>query len=202
MRRIVGSRSEHLNAIAQVIAESDACDFINREAGLLVPIHCILFDGWSFEFFKFERMPDPTFLCGRFQGDPPDFRHGMQLPISETYLPFILRLRCVCETIFDIMLSAYIAGMKAYYNREEDKGRKEGGKRLSDEWDQALCLAEHAQETFREAEVQRKEGNIVSANAIVDAALLALHESTGALPTRYKSKPIMMGWDDAGVDRA
>ncbi|KAF8321431.1 uncharacterized protein EI90DRAFT_3001446 [Cantharellus anzutake] len=199
MKLLVGNDPKRLEAIAQVITE---CDGSNRFHHFSLPIHCIFSDGWSFEFFRFERMPNPTFLRGCFQGDPPDLRHGMRLPDIETSLPFILQLRCVCETIFDVMLSAYIAGLKAYYNREEDMG-KEGLKRLSfGGWDRALQLAEHAQEAFREAEVQCKEGNIVSANVTIDAALLALQESTGALPTRYKSKLIMMDWDDAEIDSA
>ena len=94
-----------------------------------------------------------------------------------TTLPFILQLRCACETIFDIMLSAYIAGLKAYYVRSEEKGRKQGLKRPSpDGWDRALQSADRALAAFREAEVQRKDGDLDSADATVDQALLALQE--------------------------
>ena len=94
-----------------------------------------------------------------------------------TTLPFILQLRCACETIFDIMLSAYIAGLKAYYVRSEEKGRKQGSKRPSlDGWDRALQSADRALAAFREAEVQRKDGDLDSADATIDRALLALQE--------------------------
>ncbi|KAF8223297.1 hypothetical protein L208DRAFT_548631 [Tricholoma matsutake] len=49
----------------------------------------------------------------------------------KTSLPFVLQLRCACEIIFDVMLSAYIAGLTAYYDRSEDKGKKQGSKRPS-----------------------------------------------------------------------
>jgi hypothetical protein len=95
----------------------------------------------------------------------------------ETSLPFILQLRCVCETIFDVMLSAYIAGLQAYYNRSEGKGKKLGSKRPRfDGWDRALQSATRALAAFRKAEGQRQAKDIDSADAIVEEALLALHE--------------------------
>jgi len=93
----------------------------------------------------------------------------------ETSLPFILQLRCVCETIFDVMLSAYIAGLKAYYNKSKNKREKQGSKRPSlDGWDKALQSADRAQEIFREAEDQRKDGHIDSADVTISKALVAL----------------------------
>jgi hypothetical protein len=75
------------------------------------------------------------------------------------------------------MLSAYIAGLKAYYVRLEEKGRKQGSKRPSlDGWDRARQSADRALAAFREAEVQRKDGDLDSADATVDQALLALQE--------------------------
>lgn len=86
-----------------------------------------------------------------------------------------------------------------------------------DVWDQALQSAECALAAFREAESQRKDGDLDSADATVDQALLALQErygfyssahlinhsllflSTGALPTKYTSKLIMKDWDDTEV---
>jgi len=96
-----------------------------------------------------------------------------------------------------MMLSAYIAGLKAYYVRSEEMGRKQGSKRPSlDGWDRACQSADRALAAFREAEVQRKDGNLDSADATVDQALLALQESTGAVPTL--SDLIMKDWDDGG----
>ena len=136
----------------------------------------------------------------------------------KTSLPFILQLRCACEVIFDVMLSAYITGLKAYYSRSQEQGKKQGSKRPSlDGWDRALQSAERALAAFREAEGQREGGDLDSADATVDQALLALQEryqfslsarlinhslrflSTGAVPTEYTSELIMKDWDDVEV---
>ena len=154
------------------------CDLNNHSRDFSLPIHCIFSHGMSFEFYKFERTPNPSFLRGCFSGDPKHLRRGLQVPdftIMETSLPFIIQLRLVCETIFDVMLSAYIAGLKAYYNRSKDKGEKQGSMRPSlYGWDEALQSAELAQTKFREAEHHRKDGDIDSADGTVDRALLAL----------------------------
>jgi hypothetical protein len=48
-----------------------ACDLNNAKRGFSLPIYCILCDGLSFEFFKFERTtPNPSFFRGCFPGDP------------------------------------------------------------------------------------------------------------------------------------
>ncbi|KIL56849.1 hypothetical protein M378DRAFT_88746, partial [Amanita muscaria Koide BX008] len=156
------------------------CNLENSAQGFSLPIHCIFTDGLSYEFFKFERNPNPSFIRGCFPGDPYHLRRGLKVPdysSMPTALPFILQLRCACETIFDIMLSAYIAGLKAYYIQSEENGRKQGSKIPSlDGWDRALQSADRALAGFREAAVQRKDGDLDSADATVDQALLALQE--------------------------
>ncbi|KAF8332067.1 uncharacterized protein EI90DRAFT_3123141 [Cantharellus anzutake] len=195
---------ERLKAIAQVIAKGDGCDASNLSHDFSLPIHCIFFDGWSFEFFKYERTPNRTFLRGCFHGDPKHLRRGLEMHDfvrMETPLPWILQFRCICETIFDVMLSAYIAGLKAYNNRLPGKGEKRGLKSLG-KWDQALQSAEDALAVFREAEGLREGGDLDGADTTVDRALLALQESTSAVPTMYKSGLIMTAWDDAEVRKA
>jgi hypothetical protein len=134
----------------------------------------------TYEFFKYERNPKPVFIRGCFPGDPEHLRKGLMVPNYSsmmTALPFILQLRCACETIFDVMLSAYIAGLNAHYVRSKEMGRKEGSKRPSlDGWDTALQSAGCALAAFREAEVQREHGDLDSADATVDQGLLALHK--------------------------
>ena len=84
----------------------------------------------------------------------------------ESSLPFVLQLRCICETIFDVMLSAYIAGLMAHYNEEQEglSGRR------------SLQLAKQALVAFRKAEDQREAGEIKLVDATVDQALFALQE--------------------------
>ncbi|EDR01183.1 uncharacterized protein LACBIDRAFT_333536 [Laccaria bicolor S238N-H82] len=172
MQLEVGNDDERLEVIAQVIAECDCCDLENSVQGFSLPIHCIFTDGLTYEFFKFERNPNPSFIRGCFPGDPNHLRRGLKVPnysYMKTTLPFILQLRCACETIFDMMLSAYIAGLKA-----EEKGKRQGPN--LDGWDRALQLADRALAAFRQAEVQRKDGDLDSSDATVDQALLALQE--------------------------
>lgn len=156
--------------------------------GFFPPIHCVLNAtdgrGSNFEFFRFERNPSPSFMRGCFSGDPQYLQYGLKVhnfTLMDTSLPFILRLRWTCETIFDMMLRAYVAGLKAYYNRLQEKAQnweKQGltsAKKPSlDGWDQALQSAECALAAFREAERLHKDGDLDSADATVDQALLAL----------------------------
>ena len=138
----------------------------------------------------------------------------------ETSRPFIFELRRVCESIFDTMLCAYIAGLKAYFKQSEENGKKQGTKRPSlDGWGRAGKSAELALRRFRDAEDQRHEGNLDYADATVDQAFRALQEryvlrlsvhrllfltllSTGAVPTFYCSPLIMNGWDPTEVRKA
>jgi hypothetical protein len=85
-----------LDAIAEVIAECYGtlrlhtfchrllectdCELNNAKNGFSSPIHCILSDGLSFEFFKFERADKSRFLRGCFAGDPEPLRRGLELP--------------------------------------------------------------------------------------------------------------------------
>jgi len=131
MKLKVGNDVERLKAIAQVIADCDGCDLNNSSHDYSLPIHCVFMDGWTFEFFKFERNPIASFIRGCFPGDPKHLRRGLEVPnfaSMKTSLPFILQLRCACEIIFDVMLSAYIAGLKAYYNRSQEKGTARSAK--------------------------------------------------------------------------
>ncbi|KAK2467391.1 hypothetical protein APHAL10511_000626 [Amanita phalloides] len=66
----LGVAEERLDAIAQIIAECDACDYSNELLRFSsFPIYAILSDGASFEFFAFNGSPDPpTFSRGVFKG--------------------------------------------------------------------------------------------------------------------------------------
>jgi hypothetical protein len=94
---------------------------------------------------------------------------------TDTALPFILQLRCICETIFDIMLSAYVSALNAYHDRSASTGKHMKGPSL-DGWDQALESAKDALATFRKAGTQRKDGSVDSADLSVLEGLRLLHE--------------------------
>ena len=178
----------------------DACtvyDLDNRRSQHShLPVHCIFSDGSSFEFFKYHSTtaPNPTFLRGSFDGDPKHLQRGLQVPdftAMESCLPFILQLRCICETVFDVMLSAYIAGLKAYCRRSEEKGKdlNQGS------WDRAFQSAERALAAFRWGEGHRKGGDVESADAALDGGLLALHERYSInFPPRLRFCSIMSAY--------
>jgi hypothetical protein len=97
--------------------------------------------------------------------------------MMETSLLFILKLRRACETVFDVMLCAYISGLKAYHTASKVKGKKEGSKRPSfDGWDQALHSAEKALRMFREAEILRQNGDPSCTDTYAQEALSVLQE--------------------------
>ena len=91
----------------------------------------------------------------------------------DTSLPFILHLRCLCETVFDVMLSAYIAGLEAHYNQLKDK-KGDSQRSNFDGCEKALRSAQLSQTMFRVAESQRGDGDVVSADLTVKKALVEL----------------------------
>lgn len=72
MKLGVGNEEERLKAIAQVIAECNGCDLSNAQGAFSLSILCILSDGLTFEFFKFER-----------GGSGPSFFRGVSLVIQK-----------------------------------------------------------------------------------------------------------------------
>lgn len=162
------------------LSASDWCteSYLNNTSnGFSLPIHCIFSDGWSFEFFKFERSPNPSFLRGNFPGDPIRFQSGLDVPDLkklDTPLPFITQLRCICEVIFDVMQSAYIAGSKAHYKQVEDREAKQSYTRPHfDKCDQTLQSVEDTLRACRMAEARCKAGDIHDVDM---TALLSLQD--------------------------
>jgi hypothetical protein len=119
-----------------------------------------------------------------------------------------------------MMLNAYISALKAYLDRSASAGNREGvGQPSLDRWDQALKFANNALATFRKAEIQRKNGDVDSADMSALEGLRLLHEryylpsthsvryplfciSTGTVSTAYKSKLLMTGWDEDEIMKA
>jgi hypothetical protein len=130
--------------------------------------------------------------------------------------PFIVQLRCVCETIFDVMLNAYISALKASIS----VSNREGGRPNIDGWDQVLGFAEDALAALRRAESQRMDENVDAADMSVLEGLRLLFEryclhrsahsfchcllslSTGAVPMVYNFRHFMTGWDEDKVRKA
>jgi hypothetical protein len=228
MKLVVDNDAERLKAIAQVIAGCDGelhltIQLTSSDFGLPVQVvttKTVLSNGLFFEFFKYEKTPNPSILRGCFKGDSRHLQRGMHVPdftVMKTALPFIVQLRHICETIFDVMVGAYIAGLKAYRDHSDKMGKKEGSKRPSwDNWHEALQWAEFALEAFRMAEDRRVAGDIKGADTAVEQDGLELEAryfnfsaslrdhisslSTGAIPSMYKSDLIMPSWRSGAND--
>lgn len=130
-------------------------------------------------------------------------------------LPFILHLRHVCETIFDVMLSTHICGLEAYQKRSKENGEKQGGKRPSlDGWNLAPKFAQDALAMFRKAEDKCQRGDVHSANDTVEKALLSLKDrysihrfhllflTSVLVQMQFQQCTFQLtGWDDAEVEK-
>lgn len=201
----IGSRKERMDAIAQVIAECDACCWNNARQGLRVPVFGILCDGNVFQFFLFDGCTRPfSFIRGTLPGDSPTLRRGFKLDdftTAESSRPFIRALRQICEIIFDLLLQSYISSLDAYRNRSVGKGKKEGRPRKSThEWEEALNFAGDALEKFRAAEAMRQNNLPDEANTTVQDAIDFLKRSIDKVPIIDKTDLIMSGWDDGEVE--
>lgn len=156
-----------------------ACNRENKSCGFFLPLHCIFFDGSSYEMFKFERNPTPSFLRASFSNDQ---QHQRGLPVLEvttdgSNLPFIQQMRIISEAIFDTFLNAYIASLKAHFNELKETKKTQCSMGLSlDGWGQVCQNAERALEAFRKGEDQRKSGDVDAANSSISEGLFALTE--------------------------
>ena len=176
------SRSVSLFALGSALIRAfafAACDYNNVQENFHIPIYGILCDGVTFEFFSFDGSTKPfTFLRGCFPGDPRPLRRGLRLSdfeLTETTTPFIRDLRVVCETIFGIMLLAYISSLTAYRDLSAAKSTKEGKPRKSlDKWDDALQSAKEALQKSCNAYVRRQELGVELTNNMADDAIKAL----------------------------
>ncbi|KAG1887093.1 hypothetical protein F4604DRAFT_1231870 [Suillus subluteus] len=120
MKKIGDTGTDRLDAIAQVIAECDACDWVNTQNGFSVPIYAILCDGDRFEFYQFTSQdPRPhKFSRGVYSPDrlSRTTLYRLRLPDladSNNTLPFMTALRPVCEVIFDLFLQGYCSAVEA-----------------------------------------------------------------------------------------
>jgi hypothetical protein len=204
VRLKIGSIEERINAIAQVIAECDACDWNNTRFNVSIPIYGILCDGSSFQFFTFDGSTKPyKFSMGVVPGSR--FRFAGGLPLVDfssepTARSFIHSLRPICETVFNLLLVGYIASLKMFRDRSASRP---GQRKSLDGWDKALKFAEEALEMSQNAEVLRRNNSIIHADATTETAFKTLKLSTDVVPIaeEYINPPLMDGWNDDEVAR-
>lgn len=156
-----------------------ACDWDNMHIGIRIPIYGILCNGRSFQFFIFDgsmRTRPYKFSMGVVPGRfrVTELRFLGPLP-EPTARQFIHSLRPICETIFNLLLVAYIISMKEMRDRSITRQWKVQGRSLSvDSWDKALEFAEEALGKSQDAEMLRQDNSIDEADSITESALKAL----------------------------
>ncbi|KAF8444432.1 hypothetical protein BDZ91DRAFT_754132 [Kalaharituber pfeilii] len=148
---IVLSTEYRKNAIAQVIAEADACSLSNERNNLDNPIYAILSHGIDFHFFRFTprsaktssaKQPLLTIARGYNMSLPQTTAVHATQPPARTYfhLPNIpLTVRLLCETIFWVFLAGYTASLEAYLTRSRIKEKDN-----LERWATALDKAKNA----------------------------------------------------------
>jgi len=183
----IGSLSERLDCIAQVIAEADACAWTNLHQEFIVPIIAVLCDGKSFTFFKFlNRRQTRKAISQFFIGEFPD--NSREQPIMEMASgadpeSFLRYSRSLCESLFYVFLSGYHSGLKAEWNRSVEEGKKQGQARQSTPmWLNAIRLAEEVIEVAKLARIQSEEGRIEESNQSALSALECLARSVHEAP--------------------
>ena len=158
-----------------IFIELIACSWQNScVSPSLVPIFGVLCDGSTFEFFKFQEQDNSyTFSRGCIPSDPQAFRRG--LPISDPSLGptlFLKGLRIICETLFDIMLQAYIPSLEPFRDRSVERNKKISAPRKSlTNWEDALQSARSASDKCRKADESRINGRIEDANSIAQQGI-------------------------------
>jgi hypothetical protein len=159
-----------LPLISQHAVKPTAYDWNNTRFDISIPIYGILCDGSSFQFFTFDGNTKPyKFSMGVVPGSR--FRVAGGLPLFDfssepTARAFIHSLRPICETVFNLLLVAYIASLKVFRDRSASR---HGQRKSLDGWDKALKFAEGALEKSQDAEALRRGNSIVDADATTES---------------------------------
>ncbi|KAF8242952.1 hypothetical protein K440DRAFT_615061 [Wilcoxina mikolae CBS 423.85] len=131
LKMFVGDSNEKMNAIAQVLAEGDACDYDNFQKGYNLPVYGILSDGTSWMFFRFHRtlspggdvqlnvlrgaLPAPG-GCELLQYSIPPFE-------SSNSADYVRALRPACEYIYSLLLAGFLNSLDAFYTESKCRDR-------------------------------------------------------------------------------
>ncbi|RFU32625.1 hypothetical protein B7463_g3726, partial [Scytalidium lignicola] len=147
-----GTNFELLDFIAQVIAECDACAWVNHQDG------------------RYIGDPSPQFFIGNFQGGSKRIR--IEDPPSSFDSDYdcrnhVLLIRRSCEALYYMFLKSYIAGLDANWNRSTQTGEREDKERDStpgwlnarSKGEAALNTAIQGSEEYFRGELANSEGS-------------------------------------------
>ena len=100
------------------------------------------------------------------------FRVAGGLPLVDfSSEPTARSLRPICETVFNLLLVAYIASLKMFRDRSASR---HGQQKSLDGWDKALKFAEEALEKSQDAKALRQVNWTVNADATTETAFKTL----------------------------
>ena len=184
----------HSDVIAQVIAETDGADTSNSSNEFDgFPIHAILTDGLSFEFYvvSFHHWTVHRGTGGVDMGIKPwqGNKSRISLPPDEQSPDYLPQLKIIIELLFDTFVQAYLYGIVAQLNWSARRARflntalgsGYARRNSTGHWEKAHILGCQAHETLRAAHNMRLHSPI-KADQLATVGLQMLEESTACIP--------------------
>jgi hypothetical protein len=173
MYRSASFQTYNLPVIINLVVKSIACHWNNSRINFSIPIHAILFDGYTYQFFTFDGRTKPyTFSMGLVPGSAFSIWEGLALGdllSNPTGYPWPAILRPICDTIFNVFLVVYCASSRAF--RDE----LEWSEQERERWDKAIEYGKDASHMFQDAEVKRRGNLVVETEEAVEEAFNALN---------------------------
>jgi len=182
----LGSKTERLDYVAQVIAECDgmvqasldldinshftACAWSNYQLGYDLPLMAVLCDGKCFTFYKFvdkcSADGSPQFFAGVFPDGEMELRIDDVSRRKDIDIPtFYRNLRKTCDAFYYAFLNGYRSGLEAYWKLSVARSKAESKKRDSTPaWHNAIVQAGKALDEAKNAWKLYAEGNIEESN--------------------------------------
>lgn len=188
----IGNLTERLNCFAQVIAECNACAWINHQNGYHLPIMAILCYGEHFYFFRFldqhQANASPQIFLGEFaNGHRKISIDDTELSPSTNPQTFYRRIRNTCESFYYVFLSGYQSGLEAYWNRSVERGKAQGkASYLTLGWYKVKVQAGKALKEARSAWDLCYEGKLIESKNSAEKAAQFLAKSIEEAPVMVK----------------
>ena len=204
---LMTTHAGHSDVIAQVMAEADGADCFNKCHEFDgIPIHCILTDGISFEFY-FLTFHNWVVLRGVGKAENgiswvnPYGR--ISLPASERSPDYVGQLKIILEIVFDTFLQSYedaIYAQRKYSERRARMHNTENGtgfrrRPSTNFWDYAYDRAIKAHCVLRHAHTMRV-AQPEEADVIAEHGLLLLKESAMVMPHPELDWSLLDSWSE------
>jgi len=188
VKKLLVSGTGKLDIIAQVLAESSVCNYVNLKVRHWVPILLILCDGYDFEFLVYDSGIKSVYSSG--------FVTGLWDKVGQPKR-FLESLKETAEYIFDYFIMAYINGLRSFGHKSNlAAARSKSKKRASTgKWMDALARAEHAHFLVRNAAVLAKNGKLQQAEESATRGISELKESVLQVPGNTSEKVLESCYD-------